>query len=88
MQLAVGARSDVGLIRSGNEDNYLAEANERRGVFVVADAAALSIVIGTDALVGPFTVTVPGVMLAPKLTVVVAPKWVLVPVITIVSLEP
>jgi PPM family protein phosphatase len=37
MQLAVGARSDVGMIRSGNEDNYLAEANERRGVFVVAD---------------------------------------------------
>jgi len=51
-------------------------------------AAALSIVIGTDALVGPFTVTVPVVMLAPKLTVVLVPKWVLVPVMTIVSLEP
>ncbi len=51
-------------------------------------AAALSIVIGTDALVGPFTVSVPVVMLAPKLTVVVAPKWVLVPVMTTVSLEP
>src|ERR1700682_5660847 len=51
-------------------------------------AAALSIVIGTNALVGPFTVSVPVVMLAPKLTVVVAPKWVLVPVITIVSLDP
>src|SRR6202795_4592916 len=50
--------------------------------------ATLSIVIGTDALVGPFTVSVPAVMLAPKLTVVVAPKWVLVPVITIVSLAP
>lgn len=37
MQLAVGARSDVGMIRSGNEDNFFAEANDRRGVFVVAD---------------------------------------------------
>jgi PPM family protein phosphatase len=37
VQLAVGARSDVGMIRSGNEDNFFAEANERRGVFVVAD---------------------------------------------------
>ena len=37
MELAVGARSDVGMIRSGNEDNFFAEANERRGVFVVAD---------------------------------------------------
>lgn len=37
MELAVGARSDVGMIRSGNEDNFFADANERRGVFVVAD---------------------------------------------------
>jgi protein phosphatase len=37
VQLAVGARSDVGMIRSGNEDNFFAEADERRGVFVVAD---------------------------------------------------
>ena len=37
MQLAVGARSDVGMIRSGNEDNFFAEADDRRGVFVVAD---------------------------------------------------
>jgi serine/threonine protein phosphatase PrpC len=37
VELAVGARSDVGMIRSGNEDNFFAEANERRGVFVVAD---------------------------------------------------
>ncbi len=51
-------------------------------------AATLSIVIGTDALVGPFTVSVPGVMLAPKLTVVVGPKWVPFPVITIVSFVP
>ena len=37
MQLSVGARSDVGMIRSGNEDNWFAESNDRRGVFVVAD---------------------------------------------------
>lgn len=37
MELKVGARSDVGMIRSGNEDNFFAEADERRGVFVVAD---------------------------------------------------
>ena len=37
MDLKVGARSDVGMIRSGNEDNFFAEADERRGVFVVAD---------------------------------------------------
>jgi serine/threonine protein phosphatase PrpC len=37
LQLAVGARSDVGMIRSGNEDNFFAEADARRGVFIVAD---------------------------------------------------
>ena len=37
MQLAVGARSDVGMVRSGNEDNFFAEADDKRGVFVVAD---------------------------------------------------
>lgn len=37
MQIAVGARSDVGMVRSGNEDSFFAEADERRGVFVVAD---------------------------------------------------
>ncbi|HET8769773.1 MAG TPA: Stp1/IreP family PP2C-type Ser/Thr phosphatase [Gemmatimonadaceae bacterium] len=37
MQIAVGAGTDVGMIRSGNEDNFFAEADERRGVFVVAD---------------------------------------------------
>jgi protein phosphatase len=37
VDLAVGARSDVGMIRSGNEDNFFAEADARRGVFVVAD---------------------------------------------------
>jgi len=33
----VGARTDVGIVRSGNEDNFFAEADEVRGVFVVAD---------------------------------------------------
>lgn len=37
MHLVVGARSDVGMIRSGNEDNYFAESDDRRGIFVVAD---------------------------------------------------
>lgn len=37
MQLAVGARSDVGMVRSGNEDNFFTEADDKRGVFVVAD---------------------------------------------------
>lgn len=37
MQIAVGAGTDVGMIRSGNEDNFFAEADDRRGVFVVAD---------------------------------------------------
>lgn len=37
MQIQVGARTDVGMIRAGNEDNFFAEADERRGVFVVAD---------------------------------------------------
>ncbi|HJU64942.1 MAG TPA: Stp1/IreP family PP2C-type Ser/Thr phosphatase [Gemmatimonadaceae bacterium] len=37
MQLAVAARTDTGMIRSGNEDSYFAEANRERGLFVVAD---------------------------------------------------
>ena len=37
MQIHVGAGTDVGRIRSGNEDNFFAEADDRRGVFVVAD---------------------------------------------------
>jgi serine/threonine protein phosphatase PrpC len=37
MQIHVGAGTDVGRIRQGNEDNFFAEADERRGVFVVAD---------------------------------------------------
>ena len=51
-------------------------------------AATLSIVIGTDALAGPFTVRGPVVMSAPKLTVVPGPKLVPVPVITTVKLDP
>ena len=37
LQLSVGARSDVGMVRPGNEDNFFAEADARRGVFIVAD---------------------------------------------------
>jgi serine/threonine protein phosphatase PrpC len=37
VQLAVAARSDTGMIRSGNEDNYYADADPKRGLFVVAD---------------------------------------------------
>lgn len=37
MELNWGARSDVGMIRSGNEDNFFADANTQRGVFIVAD---------------------------------------------------
>ena len=37
MQIKVGARTDVGIVRSGNEDNFFAEADDKRGVFVVAD---------------------------------------------------
>ena len=31
MELAVAARSDVGMIRAGNEDNFYATADERGG---------------------------------------------------------
>lgn len=37
MQLAVAARTDVGMVRAGNEDNFFADADARRGLFVVAD---------------------------------------------------
>ncbi|HET9426159.1 MAG TPA: Stp1/IreP family PP2C-type Ser/Thr phosphatase [Gemmatimonadaceae bacterium] len=36
-RLKYAARSDVGMIRSGNEDSYDAEVNRYRGIFVVAD---------------------------------------------------
>ena len=37
MELTVAARSDVGMIRSGNEDAFFAHASRERGVFIVAD---------------------------------------------------
>ena len=37
MRRSVAARSDVGMIRSGDEDNYFADANPFRGLFIVAD---------------------------------------------------
>lgn len=37
VRLEYAARSDVGMIRSGNEDSFAAEVNAHRGVFVVAD---------------------------------------------------
>lgn len=37
MELTVAARSDVGMIRSGNEDAFFAHATRERGVFIVAD---------------------------------------------------
>ena len=51
-------------------------------------AATVSIVIGTERLVGPFTVNGPVAMSEPKLTVVPPPKLVPVPVIAIVSADP
>ncbi|MBI3791841.1 MAG: Stp1/IreP family PP2C-type Ser/Thr phosphatase [Gemmatimonadetes bacterium] len=37
MHLSVAARTDVGMIRAGNEDAFFADANDQRGVFIVAD---------------------------------------------------
>ena len=37
MHLTYASRSDVGMIRSGNEDSVFADANAHRGVFMVAD---------------------------------------------------
>ena len=37
MKLSWAGRTDVGMIRSGNEDNLDANANKTRGIFVVAD---------------------------------------------------
>ncbi|HVE78654.1 MAG TPA: Stp1/IreP family PP2C-type Ser/Thr phosphatase [Gemmatimonadaceae bacterium] len=37
MQLTVAARSDVGMIRSGNEDSFYSHANGTGGLFIVAD---------------------------------------------------
>jgi protein phosphatase len=35
--LAVAARTDVGMVRSGNEDNFFADADQSHGLFIVAD---------------------------------------------------
>ncbi len=37
MQLAAAARTDVGMVRAGNEDSFFADATPQRGLFVVAD---------------------------------------------------
>lgn len=37
MKLTYAAKTDVGMIRSGNEDNFAVEANATRGIFIVAD---------------------------------------------------
>lgn len=37
MQLSVAAGTDIGRVRAGNEDNLHAEADQRHGVFIVAD---------------------------------------------------
>ena len=37
MKLVYHARTDIGMIRSGNEDSFFAEADQRRGLFIVAD---------------------------------------------------
>jgi protein phosphatase len=37
VKLSYAARTDVGMIRSGNEDNFAVEANGDRGIFIVAD---------------------------------------------------
>jgi len=37
VKLTFAARTDVGMIRSGNEDNFEVDANASRGIFIVAD---------------------------------------------------
>jgi PPM family protein phosphatase len=37
VKLTYAARTDVGMIRSGNEDNFAVDANGSRGIFIVAD---------------------------------------------------
>jgi serine/threonine protein phosphatase PrpC len=37
VELVVAARSDVGMIRAGNEDSFHADADESGGIFIVAD---------------------------------------------------
>ena len=37
MKLIHAARTDVGMIRSGNEDNFTVDSTATRGIFIVAD---------------------------------------------------
>jgi serine/threonine protein phosphatase PrpC len=37
VKLSYAARTDVGMIRSGNEDNFAVDATATRGIFIVAD---------------------------------------------------
>src|SRR5712664_2837779 len=37
VKLVYAARTDVGMIRSGNEDNFTVDASPSRGIFIVAD---------------------------------------------------
>jgi len=37
VKLLYAARTDVGMIRSGNEDNFTVDVTETRGIFIVAD---------------------------------------------------
>ncbi len=37
MRLIYAARTDVGMIRTGNEDNFTVDATPARGIFIVAD---------------------------------------------------
>ena len=37
MRLTYAGKTDVGMIRSGNEDNYAVDATATRGIFIVAD---------------------------------------------------
>ena len=37
MKLIHAARTDVGMIRSGNEDNFTVDSRSERGIFIVAD---------------------------------------------------
>ena len=60
MQLIHAANTHVGMVRTGNEDAYLAEATPDRGIYIVADgmgghaagevASAMAVDIMSEAL--------------------------------------
>lgn len=62
MHLSVGARTDVGMIRAGNEDSFFADCLPTHGIFIVADgmgghaagevASAMAVQIVTRELAG------------------------------------